>query len=149
MGQQKQSPSCPGQAHVDSQDSQFGRPSQSRIYWNPSESYSPAEFRHEILPSDIESDDEINTEKLNKLRKQFGVNKIIPDSYNSDSDTSSDEDSDTEECGLLEINVNGKQYILDGTQVYTKSSSGTKGHFYGTYSNGKIKKTKQPKEFDI
>lgn len=97
--------------------------------------------------SDIESDEEINTEKLIKLRKQFGVN-IIPDSY-SDSDLSSDDDSDTEECGLIEINVNGKQYILDGTQVYTKSLSGTKGELYGIYLNGKIKKSKQPKEFNI
>ena len=97
--------------------------------------------------SDIESDEEINTEKLIKLRKQFGVN-IIPDSY-SDSDLSSDDDSDTETCGLIEINVNGKQYILDGTQVYNKNLSGTKGELYGIYLNGKIKKSKQPKEFNI
>jgi hypothetical protein len=97
--------------------------------------------------SDIESDEEINTEKLIKLRKQFGV-KIIPDSY-SESNLSSDDDSDTETCGLIEINVNGKQYILDGAQVYTKNLSGTKGELYGIYLNGKIKKSKQPKEFNI
>ena len=97
--------------------------------------------------SDIESDEEINTEKLIKLRKQFGVN-IIPDSY-SDSYLSSDDDSDTETCGLIEINVNGKQYILDGTQVYNKNLSGTKGELYGIYLNGKIKKSKQSKEFNI
>ena len=93
--------------------------------------------------SDIESDDEINTEKLNKLRKQFGINKLIPDSYNSDSDLSSDEESDSETCGFPEININGKQYILDGIQVFSKNQAGTKGDFYGTYSNGKIKKNKQ------
>ncbi len=103
--------------------------------------------------SDIESDDEINTEKLNKLRKQFGVNKLIPDSYDSNSDLSLDEESDSESdsetCGLIEINVNGKQYFLDGVQVFAKNQAGTKGDFYGTYSNGKIKKAKQTKEFDI
>jgi hypothetical protein len=97
--------------------------------------------------SDIESDEEINTEKLIKLREQFGV-KIIPDSY-SESDLSSESDSDTETCGLIEINVNGKQYILDGTQVYNKTAAGTKADFYGTYLNGKIKKNKQIKEFNI
>ncbi len=99
--------------------------------------------------SDIESDEEINTEKLNKLRKQFGVNKLIPDSYNSDSELSSDEESDSETCGYPEINVNGKQYILDGNQVFAKNQAGTKGDFYGTYVNGKIKKVKQTKELDI
>lgn len=99
--------------------------------------------------SDIESDEEINTEKLNKLRKQFGVNKLIPDTYNSDSELSSDDESDSETCGYPEINVNGKQYILDGNQVFAKNQAGTKGDFYGTYVNGKIKKAKQTKEFDI
>ena len=81
-------------------------------------------------------------------RAKFGVNKLIPDSY-SESDLSSNDESDTEECGLIEINVNGKQYILDGTQVYTKSLTSTKGELYGIYFNRKIKRNKQTKEFNI
>ncbi len=99
--------------------------------------------------SDIESDDEVNTKKLIKLRKQFGIKntkKIIPD---FESESGSDDDSDSEPCGLPEITINDKQYILDGTQVYTKSLTGTKAELYGTYVNGKIKKNKQMKEFNL
>lgn len=101
--------------------------------------------------SDVESDDEINTEKLNKLRKQFGfTKKIIPDNYDTDgselSDDSDDlansDDSDTEEA-TLEVNIKGKSYIVDGSNVYSKTSNGTKGELYGTYANGKVSKLKQ------
>ncbi len=101
--------------------------------------------------SDVESDDEINTEKLNKLRKQFGfTKKIIPDNYDTDgselSDDSDDladsDDSDTEEA-TLEVNIKGKSYIVEGSNVYGKTPNGTKGELYGTYANGKVSKLKQ------
>ncbi len=95
--------------------------------------------------SDVESDDEINTEKLNKLRKQFGfTKKIIPDNYDTDGSELSDDsdDSDTEEA-TLEVNIKGKSYIVEGSNVYSKTPNGTKGELYGTYANGKVSKLKQ------
>lgn len=93
--------------------------------------------------SDVESDEEINTEKLNKLRKQFGFKKsIIPETYDSDDSTLSEEsDSDTEEA-TLELNIKGRRYLVDNINVYVKNPDGTKGTFYGTYSNGKVAKHK-------
>ena len=95
--------------------------------------------------SDVESDDEINTEKLNKLRKQFGfTKKIIPEGYESAGSefSESDSDSDTEEA-TLELNIKGKSYIVEGINVHVKNSDGSKGRLYGTYSNGKVTRLKQ------
>ena len=97
--------------------------------------------------SDVESDDEINTEKLNKLRKQFGfTKKIIPDDYNTDGSELSDDsdlnDSDTEEA-TLEVNIKGKSYLVEGVNVYSKNPDGSRGQVYGTYANGKVSKLKQ------
>ena len=91
--------------------------------------------------SDVESDEEINTEKLNKLRKQFGfTKKIIPEDYESAGSELSD-DSDTEEA-TLEVNIKGRSYIVEGINVYCKNTNGTKGQIYGTYNNGKVSRCK-------
>ncbi len=106
--------------------------------------------------SDVESDDEINTEKLNKLRKQFGfTKKIIPDNYDTDGSELSDDsdnldnsdDTDTEEA-TLELNIKGKSYIVEGSNVFSKTPNGSKGELYGTYANGKVSKLKQ-KEIEV
>ncbi len=64
----------------------------------------------------------------------------------SDSELSTDTESEDEEPNAIEINVKGTYYLLEGTNVYTKNQSGTKGELYGLYTNGKIKKTTKPKE---
>ena len=119
----------------------------------------PSFFETVDSDSDVESDDEINTEKLNKLRKQFGftcqndtcgsnfvssrTKKIIPDDYESAGSELSDDsdDSDTEEA-TLELNIKGRSYIVEGVNVYVKNKDGTKGQVYGTYLNGKVAKCK-------
>ena len=63
--------------------------------------------------------------------------------FNSESETDdsdSGEDSDDEVC---EIIIRGRTYMLENDQVYVKKSNGSKGSFYGTYSNGKVKKIKK------
>jgi hypothetical protein len=83
-------------------------------------------------------------EKPSWLQKK-NKSQIIPvDSDSDDSELSSDEEteseSDTEECNFPEINIKGKQHILDGNKVFIKNTNGSKGELYGTYSNGKVKR---------
>jgi type I restriction-modification system DNA methylase subunit/restriction endonuclease S subunit len=51
------------------------------------------------------------------------------------------------ELEQIEIEIKGKQYILDRDTVYFKTDQGTKGEVYGTYKDGKVKKIK--KEIDL
>ena len=51
----------------------------------------------------------------------------------------SDTDSDTESVEDAEIKIKNTTYIIEGNKLYLKLESG-KGAFYGTYSNGKVKK---------
>jgi hypothetical protein len=68
-------------------------------------------------------------------------NKIVPDIYDdSGSELSTDsDDSDTEEVEFAEIKIKNTTYIIEGNKLYQKTDSG-KGEFYGTYSNGKVRK---------
>ena len=50
-----------------------------------------------------------------------------------------DTDSDTESVEDAEIKIKNITYIIEGNKLYQKLESG-KGAFYGTYSNGKVKK---------
>ncbi len=68
--------------------------------------------------------------------------KIVPDMYldDSGSDLSSDsDDSDTEDVELTELKIKNTTYIIEDNKLYQKTELG-KGEFYGTYSNGKVKK---------
>jgi hypothetical protein len=86
--------------------------------------------------SDIESDNEINSEKINVFRKMFPKKNIKPIL----DITSDDSESDNEVC---EIIIKGITFILENNNIYTKLSNGSKGLLYGTYSNGKVKKIKK------
>lgn len=89
--------------------------------------------------SDIESDEEINTTKLNKFRKQFNINsKIIPDNYDSDNYDSDSTYETDEELYNFEITIKGQNYIVEKSNIYTKNNDGTKGILYGKYVNDKI-----------
>jgi hypothetical protein len=71
-------------------------------------------------------------------------NKIVPDIYDDDSGSELSTDSDdldTEEVEFAEIKIKNTTYIIEGNKLYQKTDSG-KGEFYGTYSNGKVKKHK-------
>lgn len=104
------------------------------------------------LESDVDSDDEITTEKLNKLKKQCeSTKKLIPENYDTDgSELSNDSDSDSEfgEASVLQVNFKGKIYLVEGKNVYNKNFDGTKGQVYGTYINGIVSKIKQ-KEIEV
>ena len=98
--------------------------------------------------SDIESDDEVNSKKLVVFRKKFPPKKHnhnqnikpIIESTNSELEpTQSDSDKDE----VCEIIIRGRQFILENDKVFVKKSNGSKGSFYGTYSNGKVKKNKE------
>lgn len=43
---------------------------------------------------------------------------------------------------LIEIDIKGKQYILEGNDVYMKTDNGMKGEHYGVYKDGKVKKNR-------
>ena len=98
--------------------------------------------------SDIESDDEVNTKKLNELRKIHLTKKPIrariinvsesDDSELSESDSESEDDEDKLE--ISEITINGIKCIIENNMVYRKLVSGEKGQVYGTYNDGKILK---------
>ena len=99
--------------------------------------------------SDIESDEEVNTKKLNELRKIHLTKKPIrariinvsesDDSELSESDSESEDDEDKLE--ISEITINGIKCIIENNMVYRKLVSGEKGQVYGTYNGGKIIKT--------
>lgn len=76
--------------------------------------------------------------------------KLIDISDSEDSTLSSDSESDSDEINqFLEIIIGGKAYILEDNKVYVKTDSNTKGKLYGTYINGKIKKTQQSKDINL
>lgn len=112
---------------------------------------SPSGFdnlEYQSESSDIESDDEVNSKKLADFRKRFPpkkvpTNKPIIDSNREESESENDSDSEDE---VSEIIIRGRTYLIENNQVFVKKSNGTKGSFYGTYSNGKVKKNK---EFDV
>jgi len=108
----------------------------------------------EIKEFEEDSDDEINKKRLEfgkimcpntkiKIIKFPGnKNQIVPDKYTYDSGSElsdSDTDSDTESVENAEIKIKNTTYIIEGNKLYLKLESG-KGNFYGTYSNGKVKK---------
>lgn len=97
--------------------------------------------------SDIESDDEVNTKKLNELRKIHLSKKpirtrIINVSESDDSELSdSESEDDGDKLEISEITINGIKCIIENNMVYRKLVSGEKGQVYGTYNDGKIIKT--------
>ncbi len=108
---------------------------------------------NDIINSDV---DDSEGEKLEKKQKQLketyeGKRPAITiaelNQMDSDSELSSDTETEDEEPNAIEINIKGKYYLLEGTNVFIKNSAGLKGELYGQYINGKIKK--QPKQKDI
>ncbi len=111
--------------------------------------------------SDIESDDEINTEKLKKFQQmylekkptdnKFKTGPINIPLYESDSELSSDTDSEDEEDNeVCEIVFKGINYIVENNIAYCKTTDGQKGQVYGTYINNKLIKAKsKTKEIDV
>lgn len=108
--------------------------------------------------SDIESDDEINTEKLiifqkKYLDKKITNNNILPlglsniSSSESDSELTSELESE-DELEVNEIVIKGINYIVENNIAYCKIANGQKGQVYGTYVNGKLCKNKI-KEIEI
>jgi hypothetical protein len=89
--------------------------------------------------SDIESDEEVNSKKIEDFRKKFIKPKPIIQLKESDDDSDDESDSDI----VNEILIRDKPYILEGTKVYIKTKKGFKGDLYGTYFNGKVKKIKE------
>lgn len=85
------------------------------------------------------------TEKKPQLVRKavdIALSNIVPDKYTNDSDNSDlsdSDDSDTESVECAEIKIKNTTYIIEGSNLYLKLESG-KGDFYGTYSNGKVKK---------
>ncbi len=83
-----------------------------------------------------------NTLEFNDSNKKI---QIVPDMYLDDSgselssDSDDSDDSDTEEVEFADITIKNITYILEGNKLYQKTESG-KGEYYGTYSNGKVKK---------
>jgi|LauGreDrversion4_2_1035121.scaffolds.fasta_scaffold251435_1 hypothetical protein len=100
--------------------------------------------------SDIESDEEVNTEKLMGFRKKFlnknsaeekqGIINISSD--DSGSELSSDTESEDEQ-EVNEIVIKGINYIIENNIAYSKTTDGRKGQVHGTYINNKLTKTKK------
>lgn len=82
--------------------------------------------------SDIESDDEINTKKLNELRKIHLFNKPIKTKINNSNESES-ENTDNDKIEISEITINGIKCIVENNIVYHKITSGEKGQVYGTF----------------
>ncbi len=59
----------------------------------------------------------------------------------SEPELESEDESESDE-EFEEIEYKDKTYILDGLDVYVKTSDGTKGKLYGQWLNGKVKKNK-------
>lgn len=104
--------------------------------------------------SDIDSDDEINTEKLINFQKKYlsicsntGLINITSSESDSELSAYSESDSDDEQ-EVNEIVIKGINYIVENNIAYIKTKSGQKGKVYGTYINNKLTKTKQ-KRTDI
>jgi hypothetical protein len=101
--------------------------------------------------SDIESDDEINTEKLKKFQQKYlekipVTNKpklglINISSSESDSELSSDTNSEDEQ-EASEVKIKGVYYIIENNVAYCMTATGQKGEKYGKYINGKLVKNK-------
>ncbi len=106
--------------------------------------------------SDIESDEEVNTEKLMGFRKKFlnknqtekpGIINILSD--DSGSELSSDTNSEDEQ-EVNEIVIKGVNYIVENNIAYSKTTDGRKGQLYGTYINNKLTKNKnKTKDIEI
>lgn len=66
------------------------------------------------------------------------------------SDKESDE-SETESDDTEELEIKGKIYIREGTNVYVKNKKGLKGELYGTWnaSTNKVKKISAPKNIEV
>lgn len=90
-----------------------------------------------IIDSDFEdSEGEELAKKQQQLKETYeGKQSVMTiDELNqmgSDSELSTDTESEDEEPNAIEINVKGTYYLLEGTNVYTKNQSGTKGELYG------------------
>jgi restriction endonuclease S subunit len=67
-----------------------------------------------------------------------------------ESDKESDE-SETESDDTEELEIKGKIYIREGTNVYVKNKKGLKGELYGTWnaSTNKVKKISAPKNIEV
>jgi hypothetical protein len=108
-------------------------------------------------------ENESSLNSMNKLKEHYKVNKpnLIPTNSNLNKTKKTNKpvtsnskqiivineysDSETEEesDNFVEIIFKGKTYILEGINVYNKTQQGQKADFYGTFSNGKIKKHQQ------
>jgi restriction endonuclease S subunit len=75
-----------------------------------------------------ESDDESEQEQLNE-----------------------ESESESEDEEPVELEIKGKTYIREGTNVYVKTKKGSKGELYGTWNEttGKVKKLTAPKEIEV
>lgn len=123
----------------------------------PENNMNTIEFNDTDLKDDEEIKDfeEDSDEEINKKRLEFGKimcpntkikiikytgkkNQVVPDKYTNDSGSELS-DSDTESVEDAEIKIKNITYIIEGNKLYPKLDSG-KGAFYGTYSNGKVKK---------
>lgn len=92
-------------------------------------------YEDEQEQSDSDSDYIEEMEKKRQFLKRLTSKKettpIILSEY---------EESDDEIVDMIEIEIKGKQYILEGNNVYTKTNNGMKGEYYGVYKDGKVKK---------
>jgi len=123
--------------------------------------FNQDDSNYEIVEFEEDSDEEMNRRRLAFGKRFFPntkvkmvkvaekkpqlVHNIVPDKYTNDSDDSelsddsAEADSDTESVEYAEIKIKNTTYIIEGNNLYLKLESG-KGDFYGTYSNGKVKK---------
>jgi hypothetical protein len=66
------------------------------------------------------------------------LDKIIDSELESESDSESDSEPESDIVHYIEMK--GKKYILEETNVFTILTNGLPGKLYGTYSDGKFKK---------
>ena len=84
--------------------------------------------KQNLLSTNLKASNQVNT-PVSANKKQIIIIK-----------EHSDSESEDETDNFVEIIFKGKTYILEGINVYNKTQQGQKANFYGTFSNGKIKK---------
>jgi len=89
--------------------------------------------------TETDSDSELSKKVNERLKKTSGKLLYLSESDEKSNDEYSDESINNIE-NIEEIKVNGKCFIINNNQVYEKNTDGSKGIYYGTYINGKLKK---------